>query len=111
MNKNKLDQLVEETINCMDGAERATPAPYLLTRINARMGREQVSVWERISVFLSRPGIALAAVSLLIIINLFIYTSGSSTNDNNSIQNLQASSEEYSVYNSTTLYDLENVQP
>ena len=45
MNTNKIAELVEETLNSMDGANRAGPAPYLLTRINAQMGKQQLSTW------------------------------------------------------------------
>jgi hypothetical protein len=111
MNKTKLEEMVEKTLNSMDGAERAAPAPFLLTRINARMNREQLSGWERISSFLSRPGIAIGAVAFLIIINLLIYTNSNSNKDFNSIQNMQASSDDYSISNPSAIFDFENIQP
>ncbi len=110
MNKNKLAQLVEETLNSMDGAHKAEPAPYLLTRINVRLHSEQVSVWERISIFLSRPVIAFATVSFLVIINLIIYSYGNAANTN-AVQNMQAAADVYSMNSSSALFDLENIQP
>jgi hypothetical protein len=111
MNKHKLEEMVEQTIRSMDDAQRAEPAPFLLTRINVRMRRETSSPWERISLFLSRPSIAIVAVAFLIIINLLIYTYSNSSAEMNSIQNLQASSDEYSLNNSLALFDFENLQP
>lgn len=111
MNKTKLAQMVNETMNSLDAVERAAPAPFLLTRINARLNRPQVSVWERISLFIARPGIALAAVAFVIIINLLIYNYSNSAVDLNNIQNMQAYSDEYSINNSPALFDLENIQP
>ena len=103
--------MVHETMNSLDEVERAAPAPFLLTRINARMNLQQVSVWERISLFITRPGIAMAAIALVIIINLLIYSFSNSTADFNNIQNMQAYSDEYSINNSPALFDLENIQP
>lgn len=110
MNKTKLANLVEETLDSMNGAQRAEPAPYLLTRINAKMNRETASAWERISLFLSRPDIAIAAVAFLIILNLLIYSFNNSSIDIN-LQNLQGTADEYSMNNSSSLFDLENIQP
>ena len=45
MNPEKLNYLIEETLSSMDAAERATPAPYLLTRINARMQQDAPGFW------------------------------------------------------------------
>lgn len=110
MNKTKLATLVEETLDSMNGAQKAEPAPYLLTRINAKMNQEVPSAWERISLFLSRPGIAIAAVAFLIILNLLIYSFNNSSIDIN-LQNLQGTADEYSMNNSSSLFDLENIQP
>ncbi|MBC7867502.1 MAG: hypothetical protein H7X88_08200 [Gloeobacteraceae cyanobacterium ES-bin-316] len=111
MNKDKLAQLVEETMNSMDAAERATPAPYLLTRLHARLRREEPSSWERIGFFLGRPGVAVAAVIFLIVTNVFIYSYSNPGSDINGLQNMQASADEYSVNNSSALFDIENIQP
>ena len=41
MNKNEhINKLIEEALNSLDGAERATAKPYLFTRLNARMQNE-----------------------------------------------------------------------
>ncbi len=115
MNKNKLSLLIESTINSMDGAAKATPAPYLQTRINARLqaaNEEGNSVWERVSMFLSRPGIALATLAFIIILNILLYNfSESNGSFNNTLQNLQASADDNPMSNSSALFDIENFQP
>ena len=115
MDKNKLEQLIEATINSVDGAERATPAPFLLTRINARMlaaKEESNSIWERASSFLSRPGFALATLAFIIVLNILLYSfKDGSGNFNNALQNLQASADENPMGNASALFDLENFQP
>ena len=109
MDNQKLAKLVNETMDAMDGAERATPAPYLLTRLHAALKREEVSYWERISLFICRPGVAVTAVLLVIILNLFMYTYSGSTQV--SRQTLSTASDDYSMVNPAALFDIENTQP
>jgi len=110
MNTKKIARLVNETIDSMDGAERAEPAPYLLTRINAKMGMQQPSAWERVGAFLSRPGVAFGLAIFLVIINLVIHGYGDTFNSA-AIQGSQVSADEYSMNGSSAIFDLENIQP
>lgn len=111
MNKNEIEKLVNETINCMDGAQRAEPAPYLLTRINARLQNPSLSTWERISIILSRPGVALAGATFLIIVNLAIFSAGNGSQDVKVPLSTQVSTDVYSYNSTSSLYDLENITP
>jgi hypothetical protein len=111
MKKFELEKLVEDTINSMDGAQRAEPAPYLLTRINARLQRPAYSTWERISMILSRPGVAIAGATFLIIVNLAIFLTGNSSQDVKVPQSSQVSTDVYSYNTTSALYDLENITP
>ena len=110
MDTKKIAQLVDETINSMDGAQRAEPAPYLLTRINAKMGMQQFSTWERVGAFLGRPGVAFCLVIFLVILNLVIYSSRDTFNSS-AMQATQVSADEYSMNGSSAIFDLENIQP
>jgi hypothetical protein len=89
MEKNKLSSLIEATINSMDGASTATPAPFLQTRINARLRAktaEGYPMWEKVSMFLSRPGIAIATLAFIILLNILLYNfSDSHTTLNNNL--------------------------
>lgn len=113
MKKNDLDKMVEATLNSMDAAERATPAPYLLTRINAKMqNRTNTSAWEKISTFLARPAIAFSVLVFILMMNIWIISSSVSNNNGTAaLQNLQPSADEYSMNASTSLFDFENTQP
>jgi hypothetical protein len=42
----KINELIEQAINSTEGAARATPPPFLLTRINARLNKSTASSWE-----------------------------------------------------------------
>lgn len=113
MNKNDLDKIVEATLNSMDAAERATPAPYLLTRINAKMQtRQSSSAWEKISAVLTRPAFAFSLFGIILMMNVWIISSSiGNNNSNSSLVNLQGSADEYSMNSSSSLFDFENTQP
>lgn len=115
MNNEKLNRLIEDTMQSMDGAGRAEPAPFLLTRINARLKAQRPSVWERISMLVSSPRIVFPAVGFVVMVNLFMYSyelgflqasPGAETNTN-----MQASADVLTPNISTAFFDLENIQP
>lgn len=112
MKKENLDKLVQETLSSLDGVARATPAPFLLTRINARMAsrNEATSVWERAGWMLTRPKVAFTVLMLVLLTNILIITSASKA-DSVSVQNTQVATDEYSINTASSLYDFENVQP
>ena len=92
----------------MNGAGKAEAAPYLLTRINARMSRQVPSAWERMSMFIARPGVAFAILAFIVMVNILIYRYDNTADI--SVVNTSASSEDYSLNTSTALFDLENIQ-
>ena len=113
MDTNKLNKLVEETINSMDAAAKAMPAPFLLTRINARMEREKAnsSVWEKLSAFIAKPTVAFSVLLLVLAINFFIIRS--SVNDNSvsgTSDYSKIATDDYSLSTATSLFDFENSQ-
>ncbi len=110
MNTKKIDELVNETLNSMDGAQRAEPAPYLLTRINAKRGMQPLSTWEKVGAFLGRPGVAFCLVIFLVVVNLVIHGYGDTFNSS-TLQGAQVSADEYSMSGSSAIFDLENIQP
>ncbi len=109
MDNHKLAKLIDETMDAMDGAERATPAPFLLTRLHAALRREEVSYWERITVFLCRPGVAVGAVLLVLVLNFFMYTYSKASQGN--VQSIVTGADDYSMINPAALFDIENPQP
>jgi len=112
MDKNKLDKLVDETINSMDNADRAMPAPFLLTRIRARMEREETSgTWEKVSAFLTKPLVAFPALIFVLAINFWIIQSSVKDNSSSSASDYsKVGTDDYSLSTATSLFDLENAQ-
>lgn len=114
MKKENLDKLVEETMNSLDGVAKASPAPFLLTRIKARMANrpEQPSLWERAGILLTRPTVAFAVLASILLMNVYIISSSVSGNNNGvTMQNTSVLSDDYSLNSGSSLYDFENIQP
>ena len=79
-------------MNSLDGADRATPRPFLLTRINARLNKETEGSWERAGRFIARPVVVIAGLCLIIAVNaLVISTNRSAAVDTTNVADQQSS--------------------
>jgi hypothetical protein len=107
--KEKIQQEIEQTLQCLDGVKRAEANPFLFTRIKARMAKKD-SAWERTFSFISRPAIALAIVVLVMAVNGWALL-GSDSNDNagGDSANVSELANEYNVVASVDNYDYENM--
>lgn len=111
MNKNEhINKLVDEALGSLDGAERATPRPYLFTRLNARMQREPENSWDNVLKFISRPAIALAGLCLVITINALVVSSNYTGQTTTVAEEQYASADEYNT-SVAVLNDIENIEP
>lgn len=113
MSKNEnIQQRLEQTMNSLDGMRKASPGPFFFTRVQARLERDDISVWESVTGFLTRPVVATAVVGFIIFMNASVAFFSKPTQTEVSIaeqitqQNLP---EEYN-YNTTvaSLYDYDN---
>lgn len=102
---------INDTLESIDGIERATLRPFLFTRLEAKMNYER-SVWWKMSAFITKPAIAFACVCLVLIINVMvIFFSSNSFKNNPARQGSElAIADEYSQA-STPAYDFENIKP
>ena len=71
-NDKNIDRRIEETLNSFDNIQRASPKPFLLTRINAQLNNKAKNIWEKTAFFISRPTVMLLGLSLVIAINLSV---------------------------------------
>lgn len=109
-NNEQINQLTNDALNSMDDAGKASPAPYLLTRINARLGQNKESLWTKAVWLIGKPTVAFAGLATIIIVNALAIFYNSDTSDNlNSFteQSLQANTDEFS-YTVATIYDNDN---
>ncbi len=113
MHPKKIEQLAEETFNSLDGAKRAEAKPFLLTRVLARIQSAEAgadNIWTKAGAFLSRPGIALAGLLLIILVNAAIIINNVNDNRNNTVQQVSSAKDEFAI-NVISIYDTENLEP
>jgi hypothetical protein len=113
MNKEEhINKLIEEIIGSADNVERAKPKPFLHTRINARLNRSNVTIWEKLSWFIGRPSIAVSGLALLFLINgLAIMLNRTEPITASTEQFVQDNSDEFAYSDATTIYEIENTEP
>jgi len=107
---------VEEIMNSLDGIRRAEPAPWFFTRVQARLSRNDRSVWSHIGAFLSRPVVAAGGLLVIVLLNgVLLLNQGSSSQTSSETasqtdQQLAADNEYITATNSS--FEYENlVQP
>ena len=111
-NKENIEKLIDEALSSADGAGRAIPKPFLLTRINARLNRATESNWERAGRFIARPVVVIAGLCLIIAVNvLVISTNRSTADDTTSVADQQSTTADEFSTTVTTLYEIENTEP
>lgn len=81
-NDKNIQLRVEEALNSVDGIKRASPRPYLLTRINARLNRRAKTNWDKAAVFMSRPAVMVAGICLVLAINISVVLLNTPTSNN-----------------------------
>ncbi len=109
MNKNSdIQRRIDETLESIVNIRRTTPKPFFYTRLHARMTKNERSEWERISRLVTRPAVAAAAVSLVLLLNAFVIIQGVSAQSSQGELSEISSTEDLSY---TTFYDIENAQP
>ena len=106
--KEKIQQEIEQTLQCLDGAKRAEANPFLFTRIQARMAKKD-SAWERTFSFISKPAIAMAIVLLVMAVNGWALLGSNSNNTISDSANVSELANEYNVVASVDNYDYENL--
>lgn len=110
MNKREhINKLIDEALNSADDIERATPLPFLLTRINARLNKTKESMWEKAVWFIGRPIFAIPALATVLLINVSVIVFHR-TEPFSVAESIQTSSDDYS-YSAATIYDFENTAP
>jgi len=109
--KEQINNLIEEALNSADHVKRASPSPYLQTRMNARLNKSNETTWEKAGWFIGRPSIAFVGLALLIFINgMAVVFTRADTFTVSTEQSVQDPGEEF-AYSVTTIYDNENTEP
>lgn len=110
-NKERIEKMVDEALGSFDGVERATPKPFLLTRINARIDKSRNGAWETAARFIARPVVVIAGLCMVIAVNALVVAYNNSTTTTTVSEQLTASTDEFSTSSVATLYDIDNLEP
>ena len=102
---------IDAILESLDGMERAMPAPFLHTRIMARMQREQSGGWSKAMYFLARPAVALSMSMLLILLNAYVIYSGSEAPPSASDEYGMAMAQDYGAHLTATYEPLSDDTP
>lgn len=110
--KSDIEKRVEETLNSLNGIQRAAPQPWLFSRVKAKMLREEEeekTIWGIIGSFLSKPVVAIAGLFLILFLNgIFLYNQDAGTSSFAIADELQPSDSE-SLIASSSSFDFENL--
>lgn len=102
-----IEKRIEETLNSLDGIQRAVPRPYFYTRLKARIDKAY-NGWNGIAGFIGRPVYALAMICIVLFVNAWIVfkTENDEKSINNNQQTITDLPDEYNL-TVTTLYNYE----
>ena len=110
MDKQRIEKLVDGTIESFDGAKKAEPRPFLLTRVMAAINNRSTSqnIWTKAAAFISRPGIAIAGLLLIILVNTAILIINKSDSEQPGVVQTNSTAKDDFAINANTIYYIEN---
>jgi hypothetical protein len=68
-NKQAITAKTEAILNSLEGVQKASPAPFFFTRVQARLQKEEITLWGRFAGFITKPAVALATLFLIFLLN------------------------------------------
>src|SRR5688572_2478238 len=98
--------MVEDTFNSLNDVKPAGPGAFFYTRVHARLSQQKKNMWEKISVLLSKPAVAIAGICLIIFINAMTVIDQKVGTQTLAEQTEPVYDEEYSMA-VTSFYDIE----
>ena len=110
MNKrDEINKLIEETLNSADHIERASPKPFLLTRIQARLNKSKANIWEKMTWLVGRPVFAIPALVIVLCVNVLVIVSNRP--EPFVTEHLIPVGADEFTSSVSTIYDIENSEP
>ena len=107
-----IEKRVEETLNSLDGIQRATPQPWLFSRIKKRLAEdEDRTIWGAIGGYLGKPAIAIAGLCFILMVNVFLVVNNQQKENTASFFSAQAdqSVDSESLIASSSSFDYETL--
>jgi len=108
--KRHIQEQVDKTLESLDGIQRASANPFLFTRIQARLQKEETNFWSQAFALMSRPKVAFAGVAIAIMINAIVLFESRSESVKNTQDDEQVFASEYNL-STSTIYEATVDQP
>lgn len=68
-----ISQEVENTLSSLEGLKKAQAPAFLMTRIEASLKREEITIWQGVALFFARPIVTCLTVVTILFINTMAY--------------------------------------
>ena len=103
---------IEDILNSLNNINRASPAPFLLTRIQARMNNQTspVNLWSKLASFISKPSVAMAAIVIVLLLNITAIAVRKQHGQKSSVTQSFSERDEFAI-TSVNMYDPEIAEP
>lgn len=108
-----IEEKINETLESLDGIQRAEPRPYFYARLMARMQRDDKTIWEAMGSFIARPAVVAAGLCFIIVLNGFILVrQNKGTMTSTSVaESEQLTTDNDYVIASSSSFEYENLDP
>ena len=102
--KQNIEKKVNETLNSLDGIQKASPGHFFFTRVQARLSKTNKDVWERTLSFITRPAVVIATIVMILLIDVIALTNTEPSDNMQAIEKAQVFEDEYD-FSIATIYD------
>ena len=108
----KINISIQRIMESIDGLEKASPKPFLLTRIHAALqNASNETVWYKIAFYLKKPVVAAFAIMLVLLLNIVVIINRNSSLEREAITKTIAPHKYDFAINVSVMYDTENQEP
>lgn len=104
---NSIEKKIQNILNSLDNIQRASPKPFLYTRISMRLNYKKPGVWDQIVNRATNPRMAYSLILVTIVVNLVLVT----LLDNGNVEKTNYSTSKFSTEYDIAIsgfYDVEN---
>jgi hypothetical protein len=108
----KINNNVNRTLESINGIVKASPKPFLLTRISAALNNTaKETIWYKIAFYLKKPVVAVVAILLVLIVNIVVINNRNKLLERESITKSITPQKYDFAINVSVMYDTENLEP
>jgi hypothetical protein len=68
-----IENLVDQTLNSLEGIRKASPKPFFFTRLKAKLMQVEQNGWDKLCSFIARPSIAFGLVAIILLLNTWAF--------------------------------------